>query len=108
MNTKLESKDVVTPSCCNKCDAIQGRPPAWLRVLEAMSPGSGARVSGYTLTAIAGAAKMSRQHVLQVLPVAIKAGLIEHVTEFKGVRMYRKTAYGTQILSRWKTAGWRA
>ena len=101
------TKETVLPSCCHKCEAIQGRPPAWLRILEAMSPGPGVRITGYTLTAIAGAAAMSRQHVLQIIPVAIGAGLIELATEFKGARMYRKTAYGTQVLSRWKTAGWR-
>jgi hypothetical protein len=107
MSTQVAEKDTLSPSCCRKCKTIQGRFPAFLKILEATSPGIGKPAGAFTLTALANGAGYSRQHVLQVLPKMLKARILEPVPGLAGVKAYRKTPYGTQILSRWKTAGWR-
>jgi hypothetical protein len=94
------------PRACPRCRALLGRPPAWLWALEAMSPGSG-RAAGFTVSAIAAAAGVSRQGASRAVAGAIEAGLAEPLERLVGAKLYRKTAYGRVLLSKWRRAGWR-
>lgn len=100
-------RQTMFPSTCPHCSKLFGRPPSVLRVLEAMSPGYGVKGVVYTAGAVSRNSGMGPQHAHQAVLEAEKAGLIERATEVSGAKAYRKTNLGTQLLSRWKTAGWK-
>jgi hypothetical protein len=60
-----------------------------------------------TVAIIAERAKLSRQRVEQLVPIALQEKMLEADTQFHGVRMFKRTWYGRQILNRWKATGWR-
>jgi hypothetical protein len=107
MNIATQEKTTKLPSFCPNCKHLLGRPPSWLRILKAMSPGSGHRSVVYTRNAVKRAAKMSHQHGDPAFSEAIVQGLIEPAPGVVGELVYRKTTYGTLVLSRWEAAGWK-
>lgn len=105
MATQTDEK--VSPHTCQKCGTLQYQPPAQVRILAAMSPGAGSAVVGYTQSAIARGAGMSKQQAGPVIKQALAQGLIERVPGIEGGKLYRKTKYGTVLLSTWRSKGWR-
>ena len=105
----MKTKTVVFPRpnhLCPNCDHLIASPPPWVRLLEALSPGTGNRNVVYTVSAIASKANLTRQWADLMIPLALKAKAIEVARDVVGAKAYRKTKLGTQVLSRWIAAGW--
>ena len=75
-------------------------------MLDAMSPGTGHRDQVFGVSGIANLAGLSRQRAAVLVFEAKEAGLVELAIAYGGTAVYRKTKYGSAILSRWKAAGW--
>jgi hypothetical protein len=101
------TKVTVTPQLCTHCHKASGNPPAWMKLVEAMAPGRGQQEPTMSVSALAEKTGLSRQRVNQLADQAAKAGMLEIPRGISGVRVYRRTPYGRQILGRWKSLGWK-
>lgn len=70
-------KETKLPSFCPHCKHLLGRGPSWLRILKAMSPGSGNRSVVYTRNAAKSGASMSHQHGDPAFAEALAQGMID-------------------------------
>lgn len=95
----------VFPSVCPHCKSSVTNPPSWIRVLEMAAPGKGNSKEGFfTKSHVAKALKVSRERSRQLVESALKSGAVEAVVQ--GGQVFRKTTTGSQIIARWKRAGW--
>jgi hypothetical protein len=109
MSTLKESTRVtIKPAPCPHCHKPVSQPPAWIKLLEAMSPGRGQDDPFMSVAALAKAVGMSRQRASILVDEAVGAGALEIPGNTTGARVYHRTQYGRQILGVWKTAGWRS
>jgi hypothetical protein len=100
-------EEQVMPRKCKGCGDIVSKPKPWISVLVALSPGTGQGRLSLGATEIGRRAKRTKAWAYDTVPKALEAGVIELDPCVPGSRVYQKTRYGHQVLSRWRQAGWK-
>lgn len=106
--SEFATRSTKVPAICAHCKHISSVPPSWIKVLDALAPGTGKAELQLTVGAIANRAKLKRPLTEYIVKAAVADRVLELVPGISGTRVYRRTWYGRQILGRWKTAGWTA
>ena len=94
------------PVKCDHCGKVVTKPHSFLSLVRVLATGRNGYAPAYkTVIEAAGDLELTRQAVYPMFRQALEAGVIEPVA--KGSNTYRVTRHGIQMLSQWKSAGWR-